>query len=241
MRVAIISDIHGNLEALQTVLDHIKTQNVDEIICLGDVIGYGANPNECAETVRAVCKGTVAGNHDFAVTDKTDISYFNPFAKQAVLWTREQLKPENFHFIANLPLHIYEDERIYVHATPSNPAAWGYIMSNLEALKEFSFFARKVCFIGHSHYPVVIEYKDTRCQFIRPSEVHFEPEKRYIINVGSVGQPRDGDPRAGYVVYDAATKCVQYHRLDYDMAATQRKIREAGLPEVLAERLALGK
>lgn len=241
MKIAIFSDIHGNLEALETVLSHIDQQGADELICLGDVIGYGANPNECVEIVRKRCKVILAGNHDFAATGKTDISFFNPYAKQAVQWTHNALKPENFEFIANLPLLNYDEDRIYVHATPSRPEQWGYIMSNMEALREFSFFARKVCFVGHSHFPVVIEFKDARCLFKQVEQLQFEADTRYIVNVGSVGQPRDGDWRACYITFDTETQTVQYYRLEYDVSSTQQKIRDAGLPDMLAERLVLGK
>ncbi|OQY29162.1 MAG: hypothetical protein B6244_04815 [Candidatus Cloacimonetes bacterium 4572_55] len=241
MKIAIISDIHGNLEALETVLSHINKQKVDKIVCLGDIVGYGSNPNECAEIIREKCQLALAGNHDFAAADKTDISYFNPYAKEAVMWTRRKLTPENLEYISNLPLDYYEEERIFVHAIPSNPGSWGYIMSNMEASREFRFFAHKVCFVGHSHSPVVIEYKDNRCKFIRRPEFHFEDDKRYIVNVGSVGQPRDGDPKACYITYDVDSRYVQYYRLKYDLETTQKKIHLAGLPKNLANRLEFGR
>ncbi len=241
MRIAIISDIHGNLEALQSILEHIKSQDINEIVCLGDVIGYGANPNECTDIIKETCKVVIAGNHDFAATGKTDISFFNPYAKQAVLWTKNVLTAASFEYISNLPFHEYVNERIYVHATPLRPENWGYIMSNFEALKEFGYFSQKVCFVGHSHFPIIIEFQDGKCQFVRNSEITLQDEKRYIINVGSVGQPRDGNVRACYIIYNIEAKHIQYHRVEYDIATTQKKIRDAGLPEILAERLAQGK
>lgn len=241
MKIAIFSDIHGNLEALEAVLNHMESQNVDEYVCLGDIIGYGANPNECTDLVREKCKYIVAGNHDFAVVGKTDTNFFNPYAKQAVFWTRQALTTKNFSYISNLPQDKYDGNRIYVHATPSKPLVWGYIFSNYEALNEFSFFTQKMCFIGHSHFPVVIEYKDSKCLFRRDLDVQLEDDKRYIFNVGSVGQPRDGDCRACYCIYDTDQQHINYYRVDYDLAKAQQKILDADLPKILAERLALGK
>ena len=241
MRIAIISDIHGNYEALNAVMRDIELQNIDEIVCLGDVVGYGASPNECTDLVREKCKHIVAGNHDFAVVGKTDISFFNPYAKQAMFWTRQALTTQNFSYLSNLPLSKYEKKWIYVHATPLKPEAWGYIFSNYEAVNEFSFFTHKICFIGHSHYPVIIEYKDTKSTFLKAEILQLEDDKRYIVNVGSVGQPRDGNPKSCYLVFDADNQQVTFQRIDYDIEAAQNRIILAGLPKILSDRLAIGK
>jgi diadenosine tetraphosphatase ApaH/serine/threonine PP2A family protein phosphatase len=239
MRYAIISDIHSNLEALQAVLEDIAGQAVDQVLCLGDVVGYGADPNECVRLVRDRAAHIVAGNHDHAAVGKTDISYFNPHAKRAVSWTAKTLMLEHARFLCGLPYTLKLEGLFLVHATPSDPPAWNYLLSARVAEAEFAEFEEPVCLIGHSHQPLIFSSGDGTRPW-RGEKLTCSPDQRYIVNVGSVGQPRDGDPRACYALVDTAGKTLQLRRVRYDVRAAQRKILQAGLPPVLAVRLANG-
>ncbi|RKX71013.1 metallophosphoesterase [candidate division WOR-3 bacterium] len=233
--IALISDIHSNLEALNRVMEEIDRLGVERIWCLGDVVGYGADPNRCCEIVRERCELVIAGNHDWAVLDKTDITYFNPVAKEAVLWTRRELSGENREFLDRLGLKLKADQYLLVHSSPSRPEEWLYLFEREQFEEEFQAFGEPVCFIGHSHVPVIVDDELK----IYGTGVNVEPNHRYIINIGSVGQPRDGDPRASFATIEGDR--IEIRRLEYDIETAQEKIRKAGLPEFLAERLAAGR
>jgi len=234
--IALISDIHGNLEALQTVLSYIDEQGIGNIYCLGDVVGYGPNPNESVEIVRERCQVVLMGNHDYAAIGKANIDYFNDFARKAAFWTRETLKNENMAYLQSLPFTHQNDELLMVHASPTNPEHWYYVLTQHEAQIEMNAFIQPLCFIGHSHVPVVY----TQTEKFQTDEFKFEPKKKYIVNVGSVGQPRDGDPRACLAIMDMKEKKISYVRLVYNVQKTYKKIIKAGLPPFLAERLLKG-
>lgn len=235
MAIAIISDIHGNLEALSTALDYISQQGIKDIYCLGDVVGYGPNPNECIEIVRQRCKVVLMGNHDYAAIGLARIEYFNQYAKLATYWTMERLTQENQDFLRNLPFIYQTDSMIFVHASPSNPSHWYYILSLNDAIMEMQSFTQDICFVGHSHVPVVYN----RHQVLK-GDLKIEPNEKYIVNVGSIGQPRDGDPRLCFVIYEPETGDLKYVRLNYDIDRTYQKILKSGLPTFLAERLLKG-
>lgn len=240
MRYALIGDIHGNLEALQSTLASIDQEKVDHILCVGDIIGYGANPVECIELVKAKCSKVVAGNHDYAAIGLTDVDYFNPFAKDALLWTSEQLTEKEINYIASLNLVEREDSFIMVHATLNNPREWGYILNTFDAASNFEVQTDPLCFVGHSHGAVVYMKKEN---FISGHRFisKLEPNCKYIVNVGSVGQSRDGDYRSAYVIYDHDQQTLKLKRVEYDVQTTQKKILEAGLPQILADRLSIGR
>jgi diadenosine tetraphosphatase ApaH/serine/threonine PP2A family protein phosphatase len=241
MKVALLSDIHGNLEAFQAVRESIAAHRAEEIIFIGDIVGYGADPNECIELLRTLTECSIAGNHDFAVVNKTNIKYFNPHAKEAIVWTAQKLTVENAQFLSSLPLHGSRHGFSFVHATPMLPQLWDYIVTTEEAAVSFANFAGQLCFIGHSHYPVIfIRYQSGALAESPCTECTLEDDRRYIINIGSVGQPRDGTPLSSYGLYDTKTKDFRLIRVSYNIAASQRKIRAAGLPPFLASRLALG-
>ena len=241
MKYAIISDIHGNLEALEAVLAEIKTREFDELVCLGDVVGYGPNPNECIQLISEQATITLAGNHDYAPLGKLDLSYFNPWAKEAIEWTAEQLQPSSIEFLLGLPLKSEMDGFTIVHATPAQPEEWNYLNTIGDAAKNFAEFVSRVCFIGHSHVPMIVAMNgDEQYRVIRENPLQFESSSRYIVNVGSVGQPRDLIPKAAFAIYDHDMARYELFRVDYDISETQRKILNAGLPPFLAERLELG-
>lgn len=239
-KLAIISDIHGNLEALKSVLEMLEWMRVERIHCLGDIVGYGPDPAACIELVRENCDGIIAGNHDWAVCGKTSIFNFNPVAQQAVLWTRERLGDEELEFLISLPLSLTEGEStLLVHASPLNPAEWGYIESVWEASVAFSYFDMPLCFIGHTHVPAVFTWSHEETKE-ESYPVKIREGKRYIFNVGSVGQPRNGDPRGTFAIWDIERREIELIRVSYRVKETQKKILEKGLPPWLAHRLALG-
>lgn len=241
MRYGLISDIHGNLEALQAVYQEIDRLGVDDVLCLGDIIGYGPDPEKCIELVRDRASVILAGNHDHAPIGLVNVTYFNTYAKQAVEWTAAKISKEAREFLEGCPL-IHEYERFtIVHSTPSNPSAWEYILSIDDAVENFPFINTRCCFIGHSHVPVIIsKTADEQIQVQRLSRFVFQEQCKYIVNIGSVGQPRDLDPRAAFAIFDDETFQYDLHRVKYDIGKVQRKILDRGLPPFLAERLALG-
>jgi predicted phosphodiesterase len=240
MKYAIIADIHGNLEAFQVVLEDIQEQGCTHYACLGDVVGYNANPKECLDKVRAMNIPCVKGNHDeYCSTDDT-MEGFNPAAAQAVAWTRKQLTEDDREWLRDLKYQRMVNNFTIVHATLDGPQRWGYVFDKLAAAASFTYQSTNVCFFGHTHVPVAF-MRDSMVRGGTYSKFKVEPGKKYFVNVGAVGQPRDNNPKAAYVVYDLDEGTIELRRLEYDIAAAQKKIIKAGLPERLAERLAYGK
>ncbi len=240
MKYAILSDIHGNLDAFEAVLASAKAEGVEDYLCLGDVVGYGAQPRECLDLVQSTCRGVVAGNHDFAVFGRIETEFFNAYAKQSTVWTKEQLGPDRLEFLGSLPLVEHCDGFSIVHATLDTPELFGYVHSSYDAFLSLSRLSGDVCFIGHSHVPITF----IRRRFISysfESEIEIEPGSKVLVNVGSVGQPRDNCPLAAYALYDSTARKVSIRRIPYDVDAAAHKIREAGLPEILGERLKYGR
>jgi predicted phosphodiesterase len=240
MRYGIIADIHGNLEGLQVVLADIKEQKCTHVVCLGDVVGYGANPKECLDIIRGMNIPMVKGNHDEYIGSSEDPEGFNDAAAEAVSWSRNQLTEDDRRWLRELKYFRLVANFSIVHATLDAPQRWGYVFEKLEAAASFTYQNTQVCFFGHTHVPVAF-IRDTGIRGGTYSKFRVESGKKYFVNVGSVGQPRDGDPRAAYVIYDLPQQTIELRRLDYDIATAQRKIRAAGLPERLAERLATGR
>jgi len=243
MRYAILGDIHANLIAFKTVLENIEAGGgFDEIWCLGDVVGYGPEPHACIELLRCYNHICVAGNHDWAAIGKIDISDFNPDAAEACRWTAQQLTAEDVNYLRDLPLTLKRDDFTLVHGSPRRPV-WEYLLSVDRARDNFTHFDTKFCLVGHSHVPLIFwQDKTGNCFGAKiPNEIRLKsPSHRLIINPGGVGQPRDGDPRASYALYDSDAQIVYHHRVDYDIASTQRKMMEYGLPSFLIFRLSHG-
>jgi predicted phosphodiesterase len=240
MKYAIIADIHGNLEAFQVVLEDIRVQNADHIVCLGDVVGYNANPKECLQIVREMNIPCVKGNHDEYCSTDSALDGFNPHAAQAVHWTRDQLSDEEKQWLRDLKFTRMVANFTMVHSTLDAPDRWGYVFDKLAAAASFPYQNTQMCFFGHTHVPVAF-MRDTMVRGGTYSKFKVDPAKKYFINVGAVGQPRDNNPKCAYVIYDTAAQTIELRRLDYDIAAAQQKILDAGLPERLAERLAFGR
>ncbi|MBI5772756.1 MAG: metallophosphoesterase family protein [Verrucomicrobia bacterium] len=240
MKYAIIADIHANLEALKVVLNDANEQQCTHYACLGDVVGYNANPKECLDLIRTMAMPCVKGNHDEYCSVNATLEGFNPHAAEAVNWTRQQLSEEDAQWLRDLRYIRLVSNFAIVHATLDGPQRWGYVFDKLAAAASFTYQNTSVCFFGHTHVPVAF-VKDSQVRGGTYSKFKVELGKKYFVNVGSVGQPRDGNPKAAYVIYDLNDATIELRRLDYDIALAQAKIRAAGLPERLADRLSYGK
>lgn len=239
-KIAIFGDVHANLDALEVVLRDCREQGVTEYLCTGDVVGYNANPHECLEIVRSLGCPVVKGNHDHYVASQQNLDDFNPHAAAGVMWTRGQLSAEELAYLNDLPFYETKMGLTLVHSTMDHPENFGYVFDNQQAETNFIQQKTPLCFHGHTHCPMIYEKQMSGVFRIDPQDFKLSPGRKYFINVGSVGQPRDGDPRATYVIYDPMARTVVYRRLVYDISAAQARIRAAGLPDRLAERLAYG-
>ncbi len=240
MRIAIFGDIHANLEALEAVLKDAMEQGVSEYVCMGDIVGYNADPSACLEIVRAMDCPTVKGNHDEDASGSHSLESMNPVAAAALEWTRQQLTAEQRQWLARLRMVRQVSDFTVVHSTLDQPANWNYVTNRFDAMSNFSYQFTQVCFHGHTHVPRVYMKAD-KVQEVFTDAVAIEDGAKYFINVGSVGQPRDGDWRACYAIYDLNHQMVVLRRVEYDIAETQRKILAAGLPPMLAERIQEGR
>jgi len=243
MRYAIIADIHANLAAFTAVLDHIKRLGgVEEIWCLGDVVGYGPDPRQCIELLRQYNHVCIAGNHDWAAIGKAATSEFNPDAAVACRWTAQQLSPDDVKYLESLPVVIQKEDFTLVHGSPREPI-WEYLISVSSAKENFAYFQSQFCLVGHSHVPMVFKHDETgTCSFSQfmPNIRLVLGKSRLIINPGGVGQPRDGDPRASYAIYDNETGMVRLYRVPYDVGVTQTRMVKQNLPIRLVARLSQG-
>lgn len=240
MKYAVIADIHSNLEALEVVLADSKEQKCTHYCCIGDVVGYGANPRECLEIVRSMGMPCVKGNHDEYCSMDDTLEGFNPHAAEAVQWTRQQLSVEDRQWLRDLRYVRLVASFSMVHATLDVPQRWGYVFDKLAAAASFTYQNTSVCFFGHTHVPVAF-IRDSMVRGGTYSKFKVEAGRKYFVNVGSVGQPRDLNPKAAYVVYDLDEGTIELRRLDYDIAKAQKKILDVGLPPRLADRLSHGK
>lgn len=243
MRCAIIADIHSNLVAFRAVLDDITCRGgVEEIWCLGDIVGYGPNPRECIELLREYRHCGVAGNHDWAAIRKIDVSDFNPVAAEACNWTAARLDESSFAYLDALPLVLERGDFTLVHGSPDAPIE-EYLLSSYRAMFNLSSISTRHCLVGHSHIPMLFvfstQYPDYRLVAL-PDEICLDCSERLIVNPGSVGQPRDGDPRASYMIMDITSGSLYHYRVEYDILSVQEKMRCEGLPSRLAIRLSYG-
>lgn len=241
-KIAVFGDVHANIDALEAVLADSRAQGATEYLCTGDVIGYGARPRECIDAVRGLGCPVVKGNHDHYVSSPDgDIDDFNPAAALAIRWTRDELRAEDVDWLAGLPFTSIRTGILLVHATMDRPEEFGYVFDNQQAATNFIWQKQPLCFHGHTHCPMIYEKQMSGVFRIDPQDFRLAPGRKYFINVGSVGQPRNGDPRASYVLYSPLERTLEFRRVEYDVAAAQAKILEAGLPPRLAERLAAGR
>jgi predicted phosphodiesterase len=241
MKILVISDIHANLTSLEAVLD--DAGDYDGVWCLGDLVGYGPDPNECIERVRnlpnLVC---ILGNHDAAALKHIEVNTFNPEARTAILWTQHELSPNNLSFLESLPEKEEQDHITLVHGSPRQPV-WEYLLDTRTATFNFEHFSTPYCFVGHTHLPVLYYLPDEglSARLIIPQDsTQLTLAPRAIINPGSVGQPRDRDPRAAYAILDLDEYTWECHRIAYDIPSVQERMREANLPSRHIERLSAG-
>jgi diadenosine tetraphosphatase ApaH/serine/threonine PP2A family protein phosphatase len=237
---AILGDIHSNIDALKVVLDDCRSQGVTDFLCTGDVVGYNAAPRECLEIIRDLGCPVVKGNHDDYVSTDRDLDDFHPNAAAVVMWTRGQLADDELRWLRDLP---YTEKKLgisIVHSTWDNPDTFGYVFDHLQAEANFISQPTPLCFHGHTHCPMIYEKQMGGVFRIDAQDMPLTLGRKYFINVGSVGQPRDGDPRASYALYDPAARQVRFRRVEYDVRAAQDRIIAAGLPIRLAQRLEIG-
>jgi diadenosine tetraphosphatase ApaH/serine/threonine PP2A family protein phosphatase len=241
MKYAILSDIHANLEALQAVMEDSRQQKCTHYVCGGDIVGYGPNPKECLQIIRDLNCPTVIGNHDEYCARDNDLVGFNPMAADGIRWTRNQLSEDEKNWLRDLKYTRIVESFTIVHATLDLPEKWAYVFDKLAAAASINYQRTGICFNGHTHVPVAFIRGDRGIQGGVYTKIKIEVGRKYLINVGSIGQPRDRNPKAAYVIFDMLNNMIELRRVDYDIAATQKKIRAAGLPESLAERIALGR
>jgi len=244
MRYAFVSDIHSNFEAFTKALSLIEKANVDKIIGAGDIVGYGSDPENCIKLVRSHLIESVAGNHDYAVNNDEEKNLFNPYAKEAINWTRGVLSQEDLGFLGSLKMTIEEEAFIVFHGFLDSLSPFTYILSDYEAWRSFNNMSVDIGFYGHTHIAGAYIMEDSgNIKFVsgvKGFDINLEETKRYLINVGSVGQPRDGNPNGAYAIFDSGTNRVEIHRFSYDIETTYQKIIKAGLPAFLGERLFSG-
>jgi diadenosine tetraphosphatase ApaH/serine/threonine PP2A family protein phosphatase len=232
MRIAIISDIHSNLEALTKAIEIIDAQSADKIVCLGDIIGYGANPNECLDIVRRRCTIVIKGNHEEALLDNTMAEDFTHNARLAIEWTRHQITEENLDYLRSLSLVSRSNDVLFVHASPCDPAEWTYIFEEESAARAIGCFSESLCFIGHTHVPAIFSINGYASRMTK--------DERYLVNVGSVGQPRDRNTQLSFGIFDTDTWIYENIRAPYDVETTVKKIISSDLPARLGQRLLMG-
>lgn len=245
VRYAVISDIHSNTEALETALNEIKNRLVDRIFCCGDITGYGPEPGNCLKLLKQAGASMIMGNHDAALTGKMSTKGFNEYAAEAVRINRESMSEAEISEINSLADAVKENNIFFTHGSPRDRLN-EYLISERSLSENIDLFEGNICFAGHSHLPLVYEKKPDGKAKLKPAGRHGETFSidnacRYIVNVGSIGQPRDGDPRACFVIYDTGKKKAEYVRLEYNIKATQSKMRELKLPEYLIMRIDKGR
>lgn len=242
MKLALLSDIHANLHALQAVISDLEQSGAEAVLFLGDAVGYGAFPNEVAELVAKHCEVRILGNHDAGAVGLIDSFLFNDYARNALVFTEKALSDESRASLRNARISYELDEMLLVHATPEEPEEWRYCLTINQAKRQFEHFDNSICFIGHSHWPVVFSLGQDNNVRVEPPGRHVLVEEcRYLINVGSVGQPRDGNPQSCYVIFDNDTRQLEFRRVDYDIVAAQQAMADHNLPEFLIQRIAGGR
>ncbi len=240
MRYAILSDVHANLEALEAVLRALEKEHVDRLLCAGDLVGYGADPAACLAQLRNQGAACVCGNHDYAVAGKLEPDWFNDQARAAVEWTARCLPEPEKGYLEELPLVWTDSNVTLVHGSVHEPEQFHYVMDLVNARASLDAQKTPVAFIGHTHVPRIFAQQDGKVSTLRVQQLRLDPKQKYLVNVGSVGQPRDGDPRAAYCLFDAEAQSLEIRRVPYEIARAQEKIVRNGLPRFLADRLSVG-
>lgn len=243
----VFADVHSNLEALEAVLEAARKQGAERFLFLGDMVGYGPDPNACTRLVRDISDAAVCGNHDLAAVGRQDISWFNSIAQKAIRWTTSQLDPDAREYIESLPSELLIDSLLLAHGSPLDPIR-EYLLDPWAAAASFHDRTFEICLVGHSHSPLIFELEsreegpgEVALSEPAPGDIlEMKPGNRYIINPGGVGQPRDGNPQAAFGMYDPDDHSFRFGRVAYPLEVTQAKMKQAGLPAQLIERLSRG-
>lgn len=233
--------MHGNFEAYEAVLDALNKEGAVKNFCVGDIVGYGADPAACIEATIKSGAVAVCGNHDWAAVGLTSLEHFNHYAKEAAIWTASNLREKDREYLKSLKLTYVDDDITLVHGALMHPELFEYVIDPRTAHRMMSLMETKIAFIGHSHVPGIFRSEKDKVEYTQAPEVLIEDGKKYLVNVGSVGQPRDGDKRASYCIWDKDKRLLRIKRAEYDIETAQKKILDAGLPEILSERLSEGR
>jgi diadenosine tetraphosphatase ApaH/serine/threonine PP2A family protein phosphatase len=242
MKFAFFSDVHANLAALNAVILDFRAENVDRVFFLGDAVGYGPNPNECVELISQIAEIKLMGNHDYAALGLMETDFFNQYAAESMNWTKNSLSKKTIETLSDFELTAVIDDILLVHASPKEPEQWHYILDLEDVEENFECFDKKMCLVGHTHRPFIVSrYEDGTCVISSKTEEKLYENRRYLINIGSVGQPRDNDPKSCYMIYDKDQQTVKIKRVAYDLSYTQQEMAKLGLPDYLIDRLAVGR
>ncbi|MCK5451479.1 MAG: metallophosphoesterase family protein [Candidatus Omnitrophica bacterium] len=240
MKFIVFADIHGNIQAFNSVARGFSRHDKSEIICVGDIVGYGADPEGCIDLVRELGAKCVLGNHDAALVKKVDITRFNQYAAQAILWTEKNISQRGLDYLDGLDLVFGNEYFDVVHGSLNDPERFEYLLDKTDARRTFKVLKQKICFVAHTHIPMVFSYSKCLVERLPGKTFILDKDARYVVNVGSVGQPRDNDPRACYCTYDTDKQEVSFHRLEYDVEAARDAILKEGLPVSNGNRLIYG-
>jgi diadenosine tetraphosphatase ApaH/serine/threonine PP2A family protein phosphatase len=242
MKYGFFSDVHSNLEALRACVVDFRAEKLDKLYFLGDAVGYGPYPNECVKLIKDIADVRLMGNHDFAALGLMDTDLFNQYAAESMGWTKDSLSRKTIEIMSDFELKYTMDDMLLVHSSPRDPEFWHYVLDMDDAAESFDYFKQKFCFIGHTHRPFIV-YKEPsgECELAKDFEETVTDDRRYLVNIGSLGQPRDGDPRSCYLIYDSKAGILRYKRVPYNIKVTQRDMAQLGLPDYLIERLAVGR
>jgi predicted phosphodiesterase len=242
MKYGFFSDVHANLEALKACVIDFRAEKLDKVFFLGDAVGYGPYPDECVKLINEIAAVKLMGNHDYAALGLMETDFFNQYAAESMGWTKNSISRKTVQIMSDFQLLHELDNILLVHASPREPELWHYILDMDDARESFNYFTHKICMLGHTHRPYIV-YQDNagEATLTKQTEETLSEERRYLINIGSVGQPRDGDPRSCYLIYDSDKGVIKHKRVNYNIKATQKDMAKIGLPEYLIERLAVGR
>jgi diadenosine tetraphosphatase ApaH/serine/threonine PP2A family protein phosphatase len=242
MKYGFFSDVHANLEALKACIIDFRSEKLDKIFFLGDAVGYGPYPDECVKLINEISTVKLMGNHDYAALGLMETDFFNQFAAESMGWTKSSISRKTIEIMSNFELQHEINDMLLVHSSPKEPELWHYILDMEDAKEAFDYFKQGICMLGHTHRPYIVSKdEEGEVNLSRQPEEILTENRRYLINIGSVGQPRDGDPRSCYLILDTSKNSVRHKRVSYNIKSTQKDMAKIGLPDYLIERLAVGR
>jgi diadenosine tetraphosphatase ApaH/serine/threonine PP2A family protein phosphatase len=242
MKYGFFSDVHANLEALKACIIDFRSEKLDKLFFLGDAVGYGPFPDECVKLINEVASVKLMGNHDYAALGLMETDYFNQYAAESMGWTKSSISRKTTEIMSDFDIQYNFDDILLVHSSPKEPEFWHYILDMDDARESFEFFSQRMCLVGHTHRPyIVFKESNDEVSLSKQAEEILAQDRRYLVNIGSVGQPRDGDPRSCYLIYDAEKSAIRHKRVAYNVKATQKDMAKIGMPDYLIERLAVGR